>query len=260
MTEPAAVAVTDNPGATFEVSVEGHLAFAAYHIAGGSIFFTHTEVPKALAAAASARPSSRRGSPPPASAVCRWCALCPFFAAWFGKHPEARDLLHPSIVRRWAPDRPRGRRPAPALPMAVSRSRLSRDLSGADHDLHRSHWCRRHPAVAGDRHDPLASVGGRSPSAPSSSDYPGRRDPRSLDPAARPVGWIVNLVVRSVGGMLGRAARWLRRSHDPSSSGSLAAAGGRGLFHRAGGQRPQRHCRGLRRHPTGQSLAEGSRR
>ncbi len=57
MTEAAAIAVVDNPAAQrFEANVEGHLAFAAYRIAGGSIFFTHTKCRRRSVAAASARP------------------------------------------------------------------------------------------------------------------------------------------------------------------------------------------------------------
>ncbi len=97
MTEPAAVAVTDNPAAQrFEASVEGHTAFAAYFVAGGSIFFTHTEVPKALGGRGIGSALITAGLAAARERHLTVVPLCPFFAAWFGKHPEERDLLHPS--------------------------------------------------------------------------------------------------------------------------------------------------------------------
>ncbi len=97
MTEAAAIAVVDNPAAQrFEANVEGHLAFAAYRIAGGSIFFTHTEVPEALGGRGIGSALIRAGLAAARERGLSVVPLCPFFAAWFGKHPEARDLLHPS--------------------------------------------------------------------------------------------------------------------------------------------------------------------
>jgi predicted GNAT family acetyltransferase len=97
MTEPAAVAVTDNPAAQrFEASIEGHLAFAAYHIAGGSIVFTHTEVPEPLGGRGIGSALIKAGLAAARERRLTVVPLCPFFAAWFGKHPEDRGLLHPS--------------------------------------------------------------------------------------------------------------------------------------------------------------------
>jgi len=90
--------VRDNPPRhRFEIDLgDGTFAFAQYTLAVGTITFTHTKVPTAhegqglgtllvRSALASARDRGLRVIP-----------LCPFFAAYFRKHPEVQSLLDAS--------------------------------------------------------------------------------------------------------------------------------------------------------------------
>jgi predicted GNAT family acetyltransferase len=86
--------VVDNPvHHRFELEADGHIAFANYHRAGGTITFTHTIVPPDLqgrgigsilvkAALAAVRAEGLKVVPE-----------CPFVRAYIGKHPEEQDLL-----------------------------------------------------------------------------------------------------------------------------------------------------------------------
>jgi predicted GNAT family acetyltransferase len=81
----------------FEIDLgDGNFAIADYVLHPGKIMFTHTEVPpahqgKGLGTAlvkfalASARERGLKVVP-----------ICPFFAAYFRKHPEEQDLLDPA--------------------------------------------------------------------------------------------------------------------------------------------------------------------
>lgn len=91
------VTVTDNPSAQrFEAVVEGQTAFAEYRLIRGAIMFTHTEVPEALGGRGIGSALIRAGLKAARERELKVMPVCPFFAAWFGKHPEERDLLHPS--------------------------------------------------------------------------------------------------------------------------------------------------------------------
>ena len=92
-----AVTIVDNPPAQrFEAVVEGQTAFAEYRLIKGAIMFTHTEVPEALGGRGIASALIRAGLNAARERELKVMPVCPFFAAWFGKHPEDRDLLHPS--------------------------------------------------------------------------------------------------------------------------------------------------------------------
>lgn len=93
----AAVEVVDNPQAEqFQAAVDGHIAFAEYRLIKGAIMFTHTEVPKALGGRGIGSALVEAGLKAARENGLKVMPVCPFFAAWFGKHPEDRDLLHPS--------------------------------------------------------------------------------------------------------------------------------------------------------------------
>jgi predicted GNAT family acetyltransferase len=88
------VTIRDDPArGRFEAAVGDDVAFVAYRARGGTIAFTHTEVPgrlrgrgvgEALARAAldSARARGLRVEP-----------LCPFVAAFIRRHREYQDLV-----------------------------------------------------------------------------------------------------------------------------------------------------------------------
>ncbi len=93
----AEITVVDNPQAQqFQVAVDGHTAFAEYRLIRGSIMFTHTEVPQALGGRGIGSALIKAGLQAARERELKVMPVCPFFAAWFGKHPEDRDLLHPS--------------------------------------------------------------------------------------------------------------------------------------------------------------------
>lgn len=85
----------------FEIDLgDGRFAFADYNLIKGKILFTHTEVPPDRegeglgtrlieAAVASARERGLKVIP-----------ICPFFAAWFERHPEEADLLDSGWAER----------------------------------------------------------------------------------------------------------------------------------------------------------------
>ncbi|BBK39158.1 N-acetyltransferase [Allostella sp. ATCC 35155] len=91
------IAVRDNPEARrFEATIDGQVAFAEYNRLSTGIVLAHTEVPPAL---------EGRGI---ASAIFRTVVatlrerqetvmpVCPVFALWLKRHPEAHDVVHPS--------------------------------------------------------------------------------------------------------------------------------------------------------------------
>jgi uncharacterized protein len=93
----AEIAVVDNPAAQqFQATVDGHVAFAEYRMIRGAIMFTHTEVPEALGGRGIGSALIPAGLKSARERDLKVMPVCPFFAAWFGKHPEDRDLLHPS--------------------------------------------------------------------------------------------------------------------------------------------------------------------
>jgi predicted GNAT family acetyltransferase len=86
--------VTDNKAdSRFELTKDGHVAFAAYRLEGERILFTHTVVPPELSGhgiggqlvGAALADVERRG--------LRVVPLCSFVRAYIDKHPETRSLL-----------------------------------------------------------------------------------------------------------------------------------------------------------------------
>jgi predicted GNAT family acetyltransferase len=100
MNDRAAISVRDNHAKhRFEAEQDGHLAVLEYNLAEGRIVVAHTEVPKPIegrgiasalyrALLAQAREEGRRVVP-----------VCPVFALYVKRHPEAHDLLDPSFRR-----------------------------------------------------------------------------------------------------------------------------------------------------------------
>lgn len=93
----AEVTVVDNPQAQqFQARIGDRLAFAEYRLIRGAIMFTHTEVPDALGGRGIGSALVKAGLQAARDRGLKVMPVCPFFAAYFGKHPEERDLLHPS--------------------------------------------------------------------------------------------------------------------------------------------------------------------
>jgi predicted GNAT family acetyltransferase len=89
MTEPQ-----DNPAERrFELQVEGETAFAAYRIAGETIIFTHTIVPKALEGQGIATGLIAFALDQARARGLKVVPECSFVAAYMQRHPDTQDLL-----------------------------------------------------------------------------------------------------------------------------------------------------------------------
>lgn len=86
--------VTDNrERGRYELTVEGHTAFAAYKVDGEIITFTHTVVPPALEGRGVASRLILFALSDVRERGFGVIAQCPFVAAYIRKHPEWADLL-----------------------------------------------------------------------------------------------------------------------------------------------------------------------
>lgn len=97
---PADLPIHDNPEAgRFEVEVDGHVAFAEYRLPEGSILFSHTEVPPELEGRGIGSALVRYALAAARERGLKVIPVCPFFAAWLGKHPQEADIVHPDYRR-----------------------------------------------------------------------------------------------------------------------------------------------------------------
>lgn len=86
--------VMDNKARSrFELPVDGHVAFAAYEIAGDVITFTHTVVPRELEGQGIASRLIGHALEDVKARGLRVVPQCPFVAAYIKKHPEWEALL-----------------------------------------------------------------------------------------------------------------------------------------------------------------------
>lgn len=88
------IVVRDNPAAhRFEVALDGDTAVAEYRLKDGVINFYHTEVPPAFEGRGIGGALIRAGLAAARERGLKVQPDCPFFAAYFQRHPEAHDLL-----------------------------------------------------------------------------------------------------------------------------------------------------------------------
>ena len=93
--------VVDNPQAgRFELTVDGHTAFAAYRLAEGSIVFTHTEVPSALRGRGVGQALARGALEAARARGAAIVPLCPFIAGFIREHREYLALVGEGDRRR----------------------------------------------------------------------------------------------------------------------------------------------------------------
>jgi predicted GNAT family acetyltransferase len=102
MNAEGASSVRDNAAARrFELDIDGALAVAMYRLDGGTITFTHTEVPARLRGqgvasrliAGALQSARERG--------LRVLPLCSFVADYIRRHPEVEDLVDPAYRRHF---------------------------------------------------------------------------------------------------------------------------------------------------------------
>lgn len=88
-------AVRDNPARhRFEIDLgDGTFAVAEYTLPAGKIMFTHTEVPPAHEGQGLGTLLIRRALASARERGLKVIPICPFFAAYIGKHAKEQDLL-----------------------------------------------------------------------------------------------------------------------------------------------------------------------
>jgi predicted GNAT family acetyltransferase len=92
--------VRDNPDARrFEIHIGDAVAIAEYRLVQGGIMFTHTEVPEALGGRGLGSTLIRAGLKSARERGLKVLPVCPFFAEYFRKHAEERDILHPDYFK-----------------------------------------------------------------------------------------------------------------------------------------------------------------
>jgi predicted GNAT family acetyltransferase len=92
MSAPAAV-VDNQQRSRFELTVDGHLAFAAYELLGGQIVLTHTETPSALRGRGVGSALARGALASARQRGLSVVPLCPFMAEYIRTHPDQLDLV-----------------------------------------------------------------------------------------------------------------------------------------------------------------------
>lgn len=89
--------VHDNKEARrYEVQTPAGLAFAEYRPAGPAVMFTHTEVPEALEGQGVGSDLVKAALDDVKAQGKKVIPLCPFVAAYIGRHQEYLDLVDPA--------------------------------------------------------------------------------------------------------------------------------------------------------------------
>lgn len=95
------ITVTNNPAANrFEITIDGHTAFAAYGWVENDIVFTHTEVPPALEGRGVASKIVHEALEYARAEHLDVVPLCPFVASYLHRHPEYHDTVNPAYRSR----------------------------------------------------------------------------------------------------------------------------------------------------------------
>ena len=86
--------VVDNAAASrFELTVDGHTAYAAYQLVGSRIVFTHTETPPALRGRGVGSALGRGALDIARDRGAEVVPFCPFIASFIRAHPQYLDLV-----------------------------------------------------------------------------------------------------------------------------------------------------------------------
>lgn len=84
----------------FQAQVNGHLAVVEYGFVDGSIVFTHTEVPHALAGHGIGDKLVHTALEHARTQQLTVVPLCPFVASYLRRHPEYHALVHAAYQAR----------------------------------------------------------------------------------------------------------------------------------------------------------------
>lgn len=90
--------VRDNPDQSrFEARLDGQIAVSEYKLAGKTIIFTHTEVPKSLEGRGVGSALIRGALEHARDHAYGVAPICPFVAAYIRRHQEYQDLVLPTF-------------------------------------------------------------------------------------------------------------------------------------------------------------------
>lgn len=91
------ITVRDDPAAhRFRIALDGRdVGFAAYRREPGRVVFTHTEIDDAAEGHGLGGRLARAALDQVAARGEQVVPLCPFIAAWIGRHPDYIDLVVP---------------------------------------------------------------------------------------------------------------------------------------------------------------------
>lgn len=81
----------------FQTRVDGQVAFVAYLRRGDTIFFTHTEVPKALEGRGLGSLLAKSVLERASAEHWKVVARCPFIAKYIERHPEYQTLVRKEV-------------------------------------------------------------------------------------------------------------------------------------------------------------------
>lgn len=81
----------------YEITIENQVAFVEFIEAKGSIYLTHTEVPKALEGKGVGSYLVKLVLEKVKESGLRLVPLCPFVAMYLKRHPEWKELVLPGI-------------------------------------------------------------------------------------------------------------------------------------------------------------------
>ena len=89
--------ITDNAdGHQYELPVEGDVAVVIYNLSEPNLMITETLVPQHLEGRGIASRLARHVIADARERGLVVLPVCPFFAAYFQKHPEHADVVHPT--------------------------------------------------------------------------------------------------------------------------------------------------------------------
>ena len=94
MTDPE---IRDNPDRhQYELPVDGDLAVVTYNLSPPNLMITETLVPERLEGHGIASRLARHVVDDARARDLLILPVCPFFSAWFQKHPDQADVVHPT--------------------------------------------------------------------------------------------------------------------------------------------------------------------
>ena len=101
----ADIAVINNePEQRYEALIDGDLALAAYQLQGGTIIFTHTEVPERMEGRGVGSALAKAALDDARNRKLTIVPLCPFISSYIQRHPEYLDSVDDAHRARLASD------------------------------------------------------------------------------------------------------------------------------------------------------------